>query len=115
MSGSSLKLPEPAHVDRDDGALLGPLREGDERVFSALVDRWGGMMLRLAISHVENRAIAEGVVQEAWLTVLRSLDRFEGRSSAAGRPSIASRITFRVSSARSSCSGVRHVMGAIAQ
>jgi RNA polymerase sigma-70 factor, ECF subfamily len=81
VSGSSSKLPEPAHVDRDDGALLGPLREGDERVFSALVDRWGGMMLRLALSHVDNRAIAEEVVQEAWLTVLRSLDRFEGRSS----------------------------------
>jgi RNA polymerase sigma-70 factor (ECF subfamily) len=39
------------------------------------------MMLRLALSHVERRAIAEEVVQEAWLTVLRSLDRFEGRSS----------------------------------
>jgi RNA polymerase sigma-70 factor (ECF subfamily) len=73
--------PGPVHVDRDDGALLGSLQEGDERVFSALVDRWGGMMLRLALSHVENRAIAEEVVQEAWLTVLRSLDRFEGRSS----------------------------------
>ena len=38
-------------------------------------------MLRLALSHVESRAVAEEVVQEAWLTVLRSLDRFEGRSS----------------------------------
>ena len=38
-------------------------------------------MLRLALPHVESRAIAEEVVQEAWLTVLRSLDRFEGRSS----------------------------------
>jgi RNA polymerase sigma-70 factor (ECF subfamily) len=81
VSGSTSNSSEPVHVDRDDGALLGPLREGDEQVFSALVDRWGGMMLRLALSHVENRAIAEEVVQEAWLTVLRSLDRFEGRSS----------------------------------
>jgi RNA polymerase sigma-70 factor (ECF subfamily) len=39
------------------------------------------MMLRLALSHVESRAVAEEVVQEAWLIVLRSLDRFEGRSS----------------------------------
>jgi RNA polymerase sigma-70 factor (ECF subfamily) len=69
------------HLDRDDDAVLRLLRDGDERVFSALVDRWSGLMLRLARSHVESRAIAEEVVQDAWLTVLRSLDRFEGRSS----------------------------------
>ena len=38
-------------------------------------------MLRLALTHVASRAIAEDVVQDAWLTVLRSLDRFEGRSA----------------------------------
>ena len=38
-------------------------------------------MLRLALTHTESRAIAEEVVQDAWLTVLRSLDRFERRSS----------------------------------
>lgn len=57
------------------------LREGDERVFGELVERWSGIMLRLALSHIENRAIAEEVVQDAWLTVLRSLDRFERRSA----------------------------------
>ena len=66
---------------REDDALLRALREGDERVFSELVERWSGMMLRLALSHIENRAIAEEVVQDAWLTVLRSLDRFERRSA----------------------------------
>jgi len=38
-------------------------------------------MLRLALAHVDSRAIAEEVVQDAWLTVLRSLERFEGRSA----------------------------------
>lgn len=38
-------------------------------------------MLRLALTHVESHAIAEEVVQDAWLIVLRSLDRFERRSS----------------------------------
>ena len=38
-------------------------------------------MLRLALAHVESRAIAEEVVQDAWPTVLRSLDRFEFRST----------------------------------
>src|SRR5690606_23326364 len=68
-------------LDRDDDALLGALREGDERVFTDLVDRWSQMMLRLALSRVESRAVAEEVVQDAWLTVLRSLDRYEGRST----------------------------------
>lgn len=38
-------------------------------------------MLRLALARVASRALAEEVVQEAWLTVLRDLDRFEGRSA----------------------------------
>lgn len=38
-------------------------------------------MLRLALIHVQSRAVAEEVVQEAWLTVVHSLARFERRSS----------------------------------
>jgi RNA polymerase sigma-70 factor (ECF subfamily) len=71
----------PARFDRNDDAVLRRLRDGDERVFGDLVDRLSGVMLRLALSHVESRALAEEVVQDAWLTVLRSLDRFEGRST----------------------------------
>src|SRR3954464_1853371 len=47
----------------------------------ALVDKYGPLMLRLALTHVRTRAVAEEVVQEAWLGVLRGLERFEGRSS----------------------------------
>lgn len=68
-------------ITRDDDGLLTALRNRDERVFTDLVERCSGIMLRLALAHVPNRAIAEEVVQEAWLTMLRSLDRFEGRSS----------------------------------
>lgn len=38
-------------------------------------------MLRVALGYVRSRAVAEEVVQEAWLGVLNGLDRFEGRSS----------------------------------
>lgn len=68
-------------MDRNDDTLIGALRNGDELAFSELVDRWSSAMLRAAMAHIANYAIAEEVVQEAWLTVLRSLDRFERRST----------------------------------
>jgi RNA polymerase sigma-70 factor (ECF subfamily) len=38
-------------------------------------------MLRVARLYVGNQEIAEEVIQETWIAVLRGLDRFEGRSS----------------------------------
>jgi RNA polymerase sigma-70 factor (ECF subfamily) len=63
--------------------LLARLRAGDERAFEALVHRHYGTMLAVARTYVSSRAVAEEVVQEAWLGVLKGLDRFEGRSSLA--------------------------------
>lgn len=65
----------------DDEPLVGALREGDERAFAALVDELTGPLMRLAIAHVPSRAIAEEVVQDTWVGVIRGIDRFEGRSS----------------------------------
>ena len=64
-----------------DGDLLLRLRSGDERAFVTLVERYHEPMLRLAVSFVPSRAVAEEVVQDTWLAVLRGLDGFEGRSS----------------------------------
>jgi RNA polymerase sigma-70 factor (ECF subfamily) len=68
-------------TNRNDDGLVGALLTRDERVFSDLVERCSGIMLQLALARVQNRAIAEEVVQDAWLTMLRSLDQFAGRSS----------------------------------
>lgn len=65
----------------DDRAVIDALRAGDEQAFMMLVDRYGASMLRVARTFVPSRAVAEEVVQEAWLGVLRGLDRFERRSS----------------------------------
>jgi RNA polymerase sigma-70 factor (ECF subfamily) len=60
---------------------LEALRAGDEAAFVALIDRYHGPLYRLAMAYVRDHGVAEDVVQETWLTCLRSLDKFEGRSS----------------------------------
>ncbi len=64
-----------------DLALVDGLKAGDEVVFAELVNRYGGAMLRVAQLYVRSRAVAEEVVQEAWIGVLNGIARFEGRSS----------------------------------
>jgi RNA polymerase sigma-70 factor (ECF subfamily) len=65
----------------EETELLAQLRAGDERAFEMLVERNYATMLAVARHYVKSRAVAEEVVQEAWLGVLKGLDRFEGRSS----------------------------------
>ena len=77
----SANPPNSHGIRLDDDAVIDALRHGDERVFTEIVEQWSGIMLRVALAHLRRRAIAEEVVQDAWLTVLRSLDRFERRSS----------------------------------
>lgn len=65
----------------DDLRLVEALRRGEEAAFTVLVDRYHGTMVRLAMLHVADSAVAEEVTQEAWLGVLQGLRRFEARSS----------------------------------
>jgi RNA polymerase sigma-70 factor (ECF subfamily) len=78
MASSTLPGPDPAAAD---AALLERLRAGDEAAFEALVARHYSTMLAVAQTYVKGRAVAEEVVQETWLGVIKGLDRFEGRSS----------------------------------
>lgn len=65
----------------DESELIARLRGGDERAFEILVERHYSTMLAVARHYVSSRAVAEEVVQEAWLGVLKGLDRFEARAS----------------------------------
>jgi len=65
----------------DDADLAAALRARDENSFRTVVDAWTPLMTRVARSHVSTDASADEVVQDAWLAVLRGIDRFEGRSS----------------------------------
>jgi RNA polymerase sigma-70 factor, ECF subfamily len=68
-------------VEERETELLLALRAGDERAFANVVESYHSGMIRLAQQYVPDRSVAEGVAQEAWLQVLRGLDRFAGRSS----------------------------------
>jgi RNA polymerase sigma-70 factor (ECF subfamily) len=62
-------------------AIVERLRAGDEAAFRELVRRHHKAMVHFAESFVRSRAIAEEVAQDAWLGVIKGIDRFEGRSS----------------------------------
>jgi RNA polymerase sigma-70 factor, ECF subfamily len=73
---ASAPAPDPV-----DAELVARLRAGDEAAFRELVASYQEALVRVALIYVRRRDIAEEVVQETWLAVLRGLDRFEGRSS----------------------------------
>jgi RNA polymerase sigma-70 factor, ECF subfamily len=70
-----------ALAQEDDEGFTAALRNGDAGAFATLVDRHSPAMIRVAMAYVPSRAIAEEVVQETWIAVIRGVDGFEGRSS----------------------------------
>lgn len=74
-----LRRAEPPAVAEAD--LVAQARDGDEAAFVALAGRHQASMLRLAATFVPSAAVAEEVVQDTWVAVLRGLDRFDGRAS----------------------------------
>jgi len=71
----------PVTALRDERALVLALRRRDESAFEALVEQYHVPLRRYALTFVRSSAVADEVVQETWLGVLRGIDRFEGRSS----------------------------------
>jgi RNA polymerase sigma-70 factor (ECF subfamily) len=70
-----------APATRNEDALVAGLKRGDRSVVSGLVEAWSTPMLHVALAYVSQRAVAEEVVQDAWVAVLQGIHRFEGRSS----------------------------------
>lgn len=68
-------------LTEDDRVLISRLRRGEEAAFDSLVAKHHGALIRMAMGFVTDREVAEEVVQDTWMTVVQSLDLFEGRSS----------------------------------
>ena len=72
----SVAEPGAGHRD-EDLALLERVVAGDQVAFAALFDRHGGQSLGLALRVCNNRALAEDVVQEAFLSIWQRAARFD--------------------------------------
>ena len=68
-------------MSSDESALLDALRRGDEDAFGRLVGEHHASLRRIARLYVTSAAVADEVVQDTWLGVIRGIWAFEGRSS----------------------------------
>jgi RNA polymerase sigma-70 factor, ECF subfamily len=68
-------------VELSERDLCAALRRGDEAAFANLVSLYHAPLKRVALTYVRTAAVADEVVQETWLAVIRGIGRFEGRSS----------------------------------
>lgn len=67
-------------IEDQDADLLDALRSKDKTAFPALVQKYHNKLLILARLMV-GELWAEEVVQDAWVSVYRAIDQFEGRST----------------------------------
>ena len=64
-----------------DLELVQAIQAGDQAAFTVLYERYFQRVHHFAHARLRNRADAEEVAQETFLSVFRSLDSFQGRSS----------------------------------
>jgi RNA polymerase sigma-70 factor, ECF subfamily len=81
MVGRVIEAQLSGVVRPDESKLIARLRAGEEAAFSSLVSDLYPSMLAVARGYVRSKSVAEEVVQEAWVGVLKGIDRFEARSS----------------------------------
>jgi len=67
-------------MDQEDAQLALRSKEGDLAAFNAIVQRYQSQVLNLAARMLGNRARAEDVAQETFISAYRAIARFRGGS-----------------------------------
>jgi RNA polymerase sigma-70 factor (ECF subfamily) len=75
---TSVRKREPH--DPPDAEVVARARKGDHAAFRVLVERYEGRVFRMAVRVLRDEEQARDAVQDAFIKVYGSLDRFEGRS-----------------------------------
>ena len=76
---------KPGESQDEDRSLLHRVARGDQAAFAALYDRYGASSFGMALKICNSRALAEDVVQEAFLSIWQRAGRFDpDRGSVAG-------------------------------
>ncbi|MDT8427769.1 MAG: RNA polymerase sigma factor [Pseudomonadales bacterium] len=70
----------PSDAPEEDAGLIKALQQGDEAAFAQLVKKYHRKLWYVARA-IAGEIWAEEVLQDAWLSVYRSIGNFEGRSS----------------------------------
>lgn len=68
------------HELPSDDELIQALMKYDSAVFERVTDAWYSVMYHIAAS-IAGESIADEIIQETWVSVMRSLPKFERRSS----------------------------------
>ena len=68
-------------VSFEERRLVRALRAGDEEAYESLHRVYDARLVALAVAHGCSRAVAQEVVQDTWVAVVRNIHAFEGRSS----------------------------------
>jgi RNA polymerase sigma factor (sigma-70 family) len=80
----TLALPGGSYIDATDGELVDACRAGDQLAWNALIRRHSPRLWAIARFNGLDTAAAEDVVQTAWSTLCRSLDRLDNDSAVSG-------------------------------
>jgi RNA polymerase sigma factor (sigma-70 family) len=66
--------------DTTDQMLIRAVAQGDERAFDQLYERHGVAILTYLLRQLDNRQLAEEILQDVLLAIWQAAPRFEGRS-----------------------------------
>ena len=72
---------EALAADAAECEFIAGLRDGSEKHFNELYDRYFKRIYSFAFARVHNHADAEEIAQETFIAVLRSIEAYSGRSS----------------------------------